>query len=72
MKTWNPERDPTTEKWTKLDYFQMKPDGKFQLYNLKVDPKEAKNLSKEHPEKVRQLLQLLDQYRSSGRSTPAS
>jgi arylsulfatase A len=70
VKTWNPERDPMTGKWTKLDYFQLKPDGKFQLYNLKSDPKETTNLSIEHPEKVRQLLQLLDQYRSSGRSTP--
>lgn len=72
VKTWNPKRDPSSGKWTELDYFQLKPDGEFQLYNLKVDPKEAKNLSKEQPEKVRQLLQLLDQYRSSGRSTPTS
>ncbi len=70
VKTWNPERDPKTGKWTELDYFQLKPDGKFQLYNLRSDPKEVKNLTKEQPEKVRQLLQLLDQYRSSGRSTP--
>jgi arylsulfatase A len=72
VKTWNPERNPTTGKWSKLDYFQLKPDGKFQLYNLKSDPKEENNLSKKHPEKVRQLLQLLDQYRNNGRSTPAS
>jgi arylsulfatase A len=70
VKTWNPERDPTTGKWTKLDYFQLKPDGEFQLYNLKADPKEEKNLSKEHPGKVRELRKLLDQYRSRGRSTP--
>jgi len=69
-KTFTPERDPTTGKWVKLDYFQLKPDGQFQLYNLKVDPEEQKNLSKQHPEKVRELRQLLDQYRDSGRSTP--
>jgi arylsulfatase A-like enzyme len=70
VKTWNPERDPTTGKWTKLDYFQLKPDGKFQLYNLKSDPKEQKNLSAKHPEKVRQLLNLLNSYRSNLRSAP--
>jgi arylsulfatase A len=69
IKSNNPQRDPATGKWVKLDYFELTPDGKFQLYNLKTDPKEQKNLSKRHPEKVRQLHELLNRYRDSGRST---
>jgi arylsulfatase A len=69
IKSNNPQRDPATGKWVKLDYFELTPDGKFQLYNLKTDPKEQKNLSKRHPEKVRQLHELLNHYRDSGRST---
>jgi len=68
IKSLNPQRDPATGKWVKLDYFELTPDGKFQLYNLKTDPKEQKNLSKMHPEKVRQLHDLLNRYRDSGRS----
>jgi arylsulfatase A-like enzyme len=70
IKSNNPQRDPATGKWIKLDYFELTPDGQFQLYNLKTDPKEQKNLSKTHPEKVRQLYELLNRYRDSGRSTP--
>jgi hypothetical protein len=71
VKTWNPERETTTGKWTKLDYFQLKPDGKFQLYNLKSNPREDNDLSGKNPEKLKQLRQILDRYRSSGRSVPA-
>ncbi len=67
-KTTVPGRDPDTGKWTALDYFQMEPDGKFQLYNLKDDPAEENDLHKKHPEKVKQMRQLLDRYRNSGRS----
>ena len=70
IKTRNPERDPVTGKWTKLDYFQLEPDGKYQLFNLKTDPAEQKNRDKEHPEKVQELKKLLDRYRTSGRSAP--
>ncbi len=70
VKTWYPERDPDTGKWKDLDYFQLKPDGKFQLYNLKSDPKEKDNLSSKHPEKVILLRKLLHSYREGGRSTP--
>jgi len=48
----------------------LKPDGKFQLYNLKTDPKEQNDLSEDNPEKVKQLIDLLNEYRNSGRSTP--
>ena len=70
VKSNDPERDPATGKWIKLDYFQLQPDGEFQLYNLKDDPAEERDLNKEHPEKVRELQKLLNLHRNSGRSTP--
>ncbi len=39
-----------------------------QLYDLDADPGETKNVWQEHPEVVRCLQKLLDQYRKSGRS----
>jgi hypothetical protein len=39
-----------------------------QLYDLDADPRETKNVWQEHPEVVRRLRKLLDQYRRSGRS----
>jgi arylsulfatase A-like enzyme len=68
VKTWNPERDPTTGKWTNLDYFQLKPDRSPQLYNLKTDPKETTNLANEHPELVAKLQKKLKSYQDTGRS----
>lgn len=41
-----------------------------QLYNLADDPAETKNLVHEEPEKVKELLLLLDDQVSSGRCTP--
>ncbi len=41
-----------------------------QLYNLDDDPGEQQNLVEKHPEKVRELLRLLDQIVRRGRSTP--
>lgn len=43
-----------------------------QLYDLAQDPAEEKNLVNEHPEKVKQLTDLLSRYVSEGRSTPGS
>ncbi|MEM9857281.1 MAG: sulfatase-like hydrolase/transferase [Bacteroidota bacterium] len=40
------------------------------LYNLNADPKEQNNLALEHPEKVKELRQLLIKYVLDGRSTP--
>ncbi len=42
----------------------------FQLYNLKEDPSEEKNLVSENPEKTSELKELLTQYIEKGRSTP--
>ncbi|MEC3908488.1 arylsulfatase [Tamlana sp. 2201CG12-4] len=43
-----------------------------QLYNLKNDPQETKNLVEEYPDKVEELKGLLTQYIKKGRSTPGS
>ena len=41
-----------------------------QLYDLTSDAGEKNNLAEKHPEKVRELITLLDKYVSQGRSTP--
>jgi arylsulfatase A-like enzyme len=41
-----------------------------QLYDLQEDPAEQNNLQAEHPEKVRDLLTLLEKMVAEGRSTP--
>ncbi len=49
----------TTEEWTLL--YNTEP-GMSELYNLKSDPRQEKNLIKEQPEKARELHQLLVKY----------
>lgn len=66
--TRTPIRDVKSGKWLELDYFQKPVDDSFQLYNLKKDPKESRDLSEENPGKVKELKALLDRYRNSGRS----
>lgn len=70
VKTYNPERDPTSRKWSKLDYWGLEPDREFQLYNLKADPREMQNLADKRPDKVQELYEHLNRIRTSGRSTP--
>ena len=41
-----------------------------QLYNMKTDPSEKKNLEAQYPEKVAELRSLLVKYVEEGRSTP--
>lgn len=41
-----------------------------QLYNMKTDPEEAKNVYAEHPDIVKELKSLLIKYVKDGRSTP--
>ena len=43
---------------------------RIQLYNLKEDPREQKNLQADKPEKVKELQALLTKYVIEGRSTP--
>ena len=42
------------------------------LYNLATDPGETTNVAAEHPDKVTELCDLLNRYRTSGRSAPFS
>ncbi|MEM7390727.1 MAG: family 16 glycoside hydrolase, partial [Verrucomicrobiota bacterium] len=62
------ERDPASGAWTRLDYFRLKPDGAYQLYNLKKDPAEKNDMATKNPEMVASLSALLNQYRDRGRS----
>lgn len=43
-------------------------DGKVQLYDMKADLSETKNLAAANPEIVKELTDLLERYRESGRS----
>ncbi|PHS17460.1 MAG: arylsulfatase [Blastopirellula sp.] len=60
---WSPPRESVANK-------QNLPS--LQLYNLKDDPKETKNLQAEHPELVTQLTEELRQIIEQGRSTPGA
>jgi arylsulfatase A len=42
--------------------------GPFQLYNMEEDISETTDLAVKHPEIVKRLTELMDQYRDSGRS----
>jgi arylsulfatase A-like enzyme len=43
-----------------IEFFE---DGKLELYDLKADPTESKNLAAAHPEKAQELLKKLKQWR---------
>jgi len=43
-----------------------------QLYDLKADPGEAKNVQADHPDIVQRMTALLDTYIKNGRSTPGA
>jgi hypothetical protein len=43
-----------------------------QLYNLSDDPAESNNLAAEHPDRVEQLVGLLQKQVENGRSTPGT
>ncbi|MGD9142207.1 MAG: hypothetical protein PVG61_00005, partial [Dehalococcoidia bacterium] len=49
----------TTDEWTLL--YNTEP-GMSELYNLKSDPRQEKNLIKEQPDKAHELHQLLVEY----------
>ncbi len=60
---WSPEVDENG-KPIRLDYFELKFDDQHQLFNLKEDPKESTNLAEKEPEKVKELLELLNASRA--------
>ena len=41
--------------------------GKWELYNLKEDPAELKDLSKEHPDRLREMITLWKQYKTDNK-----
>lgn len=50
-------------EWFEERLLQRDPDAAFELYDLKVDPREKKDLSSERPELVRELSRALDSWR---------
>jgi arylsulfatase A-like enzyme len=49
-----------------------KHDQPGELYNLRQDPTQHRNVYSEHPEIVRDLKELLERYKRNGRSTPGA
>ncbi|MEM9158472.1 MAG: arylsulfatase [Verrucomicrobiota bacterium] len=67
-----PARNRETGEFYPMEYdirYPFPKDGPpLQLYNLKDDPRESANLARSHADKARELLELLNRYRDSGRS----
>jgi arylsulfatase A len=56
---------------SEANYLQMaNATSPFQLYNLKTDERETKNVIEEYPERAEELRMLLKKYILDGRSTP--
>lgn len=53
----------------KVDAKAGEPEG--QLYNLRQDPRETRNVYLDHPDIVKRLSALLQKYRDAGRTRPA-
>lgn len=68
VKNWNVRMDEKTGKPLELEYFQLEPDGKYQLYDLGKDPTESNDVSEVFPNKVEELKILLEKYRTEDRS----
>jgi len=65
--------------WKVLSYASAKPvkgrtyekgPGKYELYNLADDPEEKKNLARQHPERLKRMLERLEAIKKAGRSRP--
>lgn len=76
-----PNKGPTLAlrvgDWKVLSYANAKPmkhltyekgPGKYELYNLADDPGEQRNLAKEQPEKLKEMLAALEKIKADGRS----
>ena len=53
-----------------LEHVGEDQDAPSQLYNLRTDPAESKNLLGQHPEIATELKAKLEEIKSSGRSAP--
>ena len=60
--------DNEEPQWFRDDLGVEPHDQPAELFNLKADPTERRNLYAEHPEKVEQLKALLERYKARGRS----
>ena len=78
-----PNRGPTLAlrvgNWKVLSYANARPikaltyqkgPGRFELYDLAKDPGEKQNLAKQHPEKLKAMLERLEAIKRAGRSRP--
>ncbi|MBT4139405.1 MAG: arylsulfatase [Candidatus Latescibacteria bacterium] len=68
---WKLVLSPGSGGWSKNDA-QAAQEGLplVQLYNLSTDPEEQHNLHNQHPQKVREMITLLEKLIADGRSTP--
>jgi arylsulfatase A-like enzyme len=67
--TGDNNREP---QWFKLQRGYVPHDQPGELFDLRQDLSERRNLYAEHPEVVRELKGLLEQYKRAGRSTPSN
>ncbi|MEY4034752.1 MAG: Arylsulfatase, partial [Verrucomicrobiota bacterium] len=69
---WKLANCPGSGGWGKPGDAEAKKLGlpERQLYDLRADPAETKNLAEQHPEVVARLTQLLERQIAEGRSTP--
>ena len=58
--------------WFKQERGYAANDQPGELYDLRQDLPERRNAYKEHPGIVREMKQLLEKYKSDGRSTPGA
>jgi len=69
---WKLELCPGSGGWSSPKDAEAKQRGlpDIQLYDLSVDIGETKNVQAEHPDVVKRMSKLLDEYIANGRSTP--
>ena len=65
---------PGSGGWSKLKDSDARKAGlpEMQLYDMEADVGETTNVADQHPEKVEQLVQLMEKLMSDGRSTPGA
>jgi arylsulfatase A-like enzyme len=61
---------PAEPDWWREKFNLPKPDQEVELYHLKEDLKESKNLQAAYPEKVKAMSALLKKYKTEDRSVP--
>ncbi len=66
----NATHGPAEPDWWRERHGITKTDHPGELYNLSTDLREKQNLYAEHPERVKTMRALLEQYKRDGRSVP--